>query len=88
MESNRAQAAATRPTEAGQLLGALAKCRAAGRRMSGIKDWKFRTKLVAPFSLIVILTSVVMYAMFYRSFSDIRQDAVPELQSKQDAYVS
>ncbi len=33
MGSNRAQAAAIRPTKAGQPLGALAKCRAAGHRL-------------------------------------------------------
>ena len=49
--------------------------------MSGIKDWKFRTKLVAPFSFIVVLTSVVMFAVFYRSFGDIQEDTVPELRS-------
>ncbi len=33
MDSGRAQAAALRPTQAGQPLGALAKCRAAGHRL-------------------------------------------------------
>ncbi len=49
--------------------------------MRSIKDWKLRTKLVAPFSLIVVLTSVVMFAVFYRSFGDIQEDTVPELRS-------